>query len=95
MMLERPIHLRVRRTSCQKNSRERTNGVRCLISHRTTFVHWLSFSGRSRWLRIHCAKYGYMAVSDVGRMATGPFSSGASPLCVTHATSGAKSCRHC
>ena len=41
--------------SCQRNSRVRMKGVGCLNSQRTTFVHWLSRSGRSRWLRIHCA----------------------------------------
>ena len=41
--------------SCHRNSRLRIKGVGCLNSHRTTLHHWLSFSGRSRWLRIQSA----------------------------------------
>lgn len=41
--------------SCHRNSRLRMNGVGCLNSQRTTLHHWFSFSGRSRWLRTHCA----------------------------------------
>jgi len=41
--------------SCQRNSRVRMKGVGFLNSQRTTLVHWFRRSGRSRWLRIHCA----------------------------------------
>lgn len=60
------------------------------ISLTTTLFHWLSLSGRSRWLCTHLAYAGYMTVSDVGRTAMCSPSS-EEPECVTHATSGAKS----
>lgn len=36
----------------------RMNGVGCLNSQRTMFVHWFRRSGRSRWPRIHRAYAG-------------------------------------
>mmetsp|Transcript_10588 Transcript_10588/g.23158 ORF Transcript_10588/g.23158 Transcript_10588/m.23158 type:complete len:236 (-) Transcript_10588:917-1624(-) len=78
--------------SCQRNSLERRKGVASLNSHRTTLLHWFSSIGRSRWLRIHFAKKGYMMVSEVGRMAIGSASS-VVPDLVTHATSGANPSR--
>ena len=44
--------------SFHRNSRVRRKGVGSLNSHRTTLDHWLSFRGRSRWLRIQSAKAG-------------------------------------
>ena len=41
--------------TCQRNSRVRMNGVGCLNSHRTMFVHWFRRRGRSRWPRIQRA----------------------------------------
>ena len=61
------------------------NGVGCLNSQRSTAFHWLSFSGKSRCERIHFPYHGYIAVSLVGRIASGS-SRSLLPLLVTHAT---------
>jgi hypothetical protein len=58
-------------------------------SQRTTFAHWLSSSGRSRWLVIHFDIERPMIVSDVGRTTNGS-SSSLPPAWVTTASSGAK-----
>jgi hypothetical protein len=73
--------------SCHRNSVVRRN-IRGRISHRTTFAHWLSSIGRSRWELIHLAMNSPMTVSDVGRTTSGS-SSCLPPACVTTASSGA------
>ncbi|KAH8059210.1 synthetase [Aureococcus anophagefferens] len=71
--------------SCQRNSDDRRKG-RVRISQRTTFAHWLIFSGRSRWLLIHLPNMCQIMVSLVGRMIRGSSSSaagsGSRPLAV-------------
>ena len=58
-------------------------------SQRTTFAHWFSSIGRSRWLWIHLEKKLLITVSLVGRTTSGS-SSSLPPPCVTTASSGAK-----
>ncbi len=74
--------------SCQRNSLVRRK-IRGRSSHRTTFAHWLSSSGRSRYESIHLAMNSPMTVSLVGRTTTGS-ASGLPPPWVTTASSGEK-----
>lgn len=72
--------------SYHKNSLVLIKGVGCLNSHLTTFVHWLTKTGRSLWEWIQSANEGYIIVSDVGLIAI--FSSKSElPYLVTQATS--------
>lgn len=63
--------------------------IRGRISQRTTFAHWLSSNGRSRYELIHLAIISPMIVSEVGRTTSGS-SSSLPPAWVTTASSGAK-----
>ena len=58
-------------------------------SQRTTFAHWLSSSGRSRYDWIHLAMSSPKRVSEVGRTTSGS-SSSLPPAIVTTASSGLK-----
>ena len=58
-------------------------------SQRTTFAHWLSSSGRSRYDWIHFAMSSPKSVSEVGRTTSGS-SSVLPPATVTTASSGLK-----
>ena len=59
------------------------------ISQRTTFAHWLTRSGKSRYELTHCENMWFTMVSEVGRTTSGS-SSSLPPPCVTSASSGAK-----
>ena len=74
--------------SCHRNSDVLKNSL-VLISHLTTFDHWLISIGRSLWLDIHFANIWFIIVSEVGLTINGS-SNSLPPACVTVANSGEK-----